>query len=84
MQELVIYSIEKKRCTNHAHDKVLPLCLFSYTRIKGRVYFRSWCKFCEAARERRRHQEVVKMRQAIEDRDAAKMQRMMTKYFRVG
>lgn len=80
----ILYSIELKRCTNHDHDQMLPLCLFSYTRIKGKVYFRSWCKFCEAARERRRHQEVVKMRQAIEDRDTAKMQRMMTKYFRVG
>lgn len=80
----ILYSIELRRCTNPEHDQTLPLCLFSYSRIKGKVYFRSWCKFCEAARERRRHQEVVKMRQAIEDREAATMQRMMRKYFRVG
>lgn len=80
----ILFSIELRRCTNPEHARTLPLCLFSYTQINGRVYFRSWCKFCEAARERRRHKEVVKMRQAIEDREAAKMQRMMTKYFRVG
>lgn len=78
------YLIEMRRCKNSEHGSLMPLCLFSYTRINGRVYFRSWCKLCEAARERRRHREVVKLRQAKEDGDTAMVQYMMRKYFRVG
>lgn len=80
----ILYSIELRRCTNPEHDQTLPLCLFSYSRIKGKVYFRSWCKFCEAARERKRHREVVKLRQVRLDGEVAKVQDMMRKYFRVG
>lgn len=62
---------------------LLPMAMFSYCRIKGRIYRRSWCKVCEAERERRRHHEVVKMKQAREDAETASFSRMMKKFWRV-
>lgn len=62
---------------------LLPVAMFSYCRIKGRIYRRSWCKVCEAERERRRHHEVVKMRQVREDAETASFSRMMKRFWRV-
>lgn len=62
---------------------LLPMAMFSYCRIKGRVYRRSWCKVCEAERERRRHHEVVKIKQAREDAEAANFSQMMKQFWRM-
>lgn len=76
--------LDVKKCSNPDCTvplSYMPVSFFSSCRMNGRIYRRSWCKFCEAARERKRHKEVVKLRQTVEDSQTTTVSLMMRKYF---
>lgn len=62
--ELVLCQLEVNECKN-CHVP-LPLSMFGRCVVRGREYRRSWCKLCEAWRERQRWE-----RQKGEDEFAA-------------
>lgn len=65
MEQLELELVFTERCGNETCQKMQPISMFSTSKVNGKIYRRSWCKSCEAERERIRYKDVVRVREAI-------------------